>query len=73
MMVNKMKILTEHLSSVNESYTQHLVMAGKFACKLLFASVACFIHALIPFIFEKAGSQIVRDLNQNMVEKRKTH
>lgn len=65
-----MNKFTEHPASVNESYCQHLRAASTFAYKLLVASMVCFIHAFLPFLFEKKGSQIVLDLHQSMLEKR---
>lgn len=65
-----MKLFTQHPSSVNESYLQHLFMATIFGLKLLLASIACFLHAIFPFMFERTGSQVITELNQRMIEKR---
>jgi len=65
-----MNKFTEHPASINETYWEHLRMATRFACKLLLASLVCFVHAVLPFVFEKKGSEIVTDLYQSMLEKR---
>jgi hypothetical protein len=65
-----MSYITEHLRSVNESYLQHFRHALSFAGTLLLASVVCFIHALIPFLFEKTGSLLINRLHDRMVNNR---
>jgi len=65
-----MNILTKHLNSVNETYIKHLVMAAAISGQLLLASIACFIHALLPFLFERTGSKIVNNLNLAMSDRR---
>ena len=59
--------LTEHLRSVDETYRQHAWHALTFALKLFVAGFCCFIHALLPFLFEKTGSRIIQRLYGDMV------
>jgi hypothetical protein len=65
------KLFTTHPASVGETYGEHMVMAGSFAVKLLLASLACLVHALLPFLFEKAGSRMISDLHDRMVTNRR--
>lgn len=60
----------EHPASVGESYLEHFVTAGGFGWALLKASIACFVHALLPFAFEKTGSKAITELHARMVSNR---
>ena len=64
------KLFTEHPASVGETYGEHMVMAGSFALRLFLASLACLVHALLPFLFEKTGSCMIDDLHDRMVANR---
>lgn len=65
------KLFTAHPATVGETYGEHMVMAGSFALKLLLASLACLVHALLPFLFEKTGSRMISDLHDRMVANRR--
>lgn len=56
------RLFTEHPESVNESYFEHMAFAGKFSFKLFGAAFAALIHAILPFLFERTASKIVREL-----------
>ncbi len=62
-----MRPLTAHLRHVDETYLQHMRHALSFAIWLLLAALACFMHALLPFLFEKSGSDIVCRMHERMV------
>ena len=66
-------LFTEHPASVNETYTEHMAMASSFGARLFLGSLACFVHALLPFLFEKTGSSIITELHQRMVTNRRRH
>jgi hypothetical protein len=57
---------TRHPSSVGESYWEHMRMALSFGATLTVAALACFAHALFPFLCEKTGSGIVRRLHERL-------
>jgi len=61
---------TEHPHSVGETYWQHMGMALSFAGPLFLASLACLVHALLPFAFERTGSNAVTALYRRMVSHR---
>ena len=65
------KLFTAHPATVGETYGEHMVMAGSFALKLLLASLACLVHALLPFLFEKTGSRMICQLHDRMVANRR--
>ena len=63
--------LNEHLEEVGETYSQHLFKAAGFALTMLAGGIACLVHALFPFLFERTGSDCIRRLHGEMVENRK--
>jgi hypothetical protein len=38
--------------------------------RLFLASLACFVHALLPFLFERTGSTAIQSLHGSMVMSR---
>ena len=67
------RLFVDHPRSVNESYFEHMAMAGGFGWAMLRASGACFVHALVPGLCEKTGSTIIRQLHARMVTNRVAH
>ncbi len=67
------RAFAEHPASVGETYGEHFVVAGSFGWALLKASLACFVHAVLPFAFEKTGSKAITELHTRMVTKRNQH
>ena len=63
-------LFTEHPATVGESYLEHLFSAAHFSASLLLAGIVCLVHALLPFLFVKTGSQLVSQLYQRMVAQR---
>ncbi|MCU0886758.1 MAG: DUF6356 family protein [Rubritepida sp.] len=64
---------TEHPRSVGESYFEHMGVAASFGWAMLKGAAACFVHALLPFLFTKTGSGIISDLHARMVAHRQRH
>jgi hypothetical protein len=67
------RAFTDHPASVDETYGEHLAVAGSFSLRLLLASLACFVHALLPFLFVKTGSRLITELHDRMVTNRRRH
>ena len=67
------RAFAQHPASVGETYSEHFVVAGSFGWALLKASLACFVHAVLPFAFEKTGSNAISELHARMVAKRGEH
>lgn len=63
-------LFTEHPASVGETYWQHLASAWGFSWRMMLASLACLLHALLPFLFEKTGSRAISGLHDRMVVNR---
>jgi len=61
------RLFTEHPASVGESYWGHLLRASWFGGRMLTAGIACFVHAIFPFLFVKTGSQVITQLHVAMV------
>jgi len=68
-----LKHFTDHPASVDESYTQHMGQAASFGFRLVFAGVACLVHAVLPFMFVHTGSRAIAQLNERMVLKRRAN
>lgn len=67
------ELFTRHPASVGESYLEHMEVAGSFSGRLFLASLACLVHALLPFLFERTASRIVQGLHGEMVTNRLRH
>lgn len=60
----------EHPASVGETYIQHMGTAIGFAARLFGASLACFVHGFLPFLFTRTGSSAVKQLHEDMIAAR---
>ena len=56
------RLFSDHPASVDETYFEHMAFAGRFSGKLFLAGFMALVHALLPFLFEKSASGIVREL-----------
>ncbi|MGC6330003.1 DUF6356 family protein [Rhizorhabdus sp. FW153] len=65
------KLFLDHPASVGESYAEHFVNAAGFGLLLGRAACACFIHALVPALFERTASRLVTQLHDRMVTNRR--
>lgn len=70
LLAKNMKMLTKHLDDINETYLEHMLHALRFSLTMAFGSVVCLIHAFLPFLFEKTGSNIIRKMHHDMVTHR---
>ncbi len=50
---------TDHPASVDETYGEHLLFAGRFGTTLILAGLAALLHGLFPFLFERTASRTV--------------
>lgn len=53
---------TDHPSSVDETYLQHMAFALSFFGMLALAAGAALVHAVLPFLCEKTASRIIAKL-----------
>ncbi len=61
---------TEHPTTVGETYGEHFVTASGFSLSMLKAAFCCGVHAILPFAFEKTGSECITELYDRMVTNR---
>jgi hypothetical protein len=52
----------KHLQEVDEGYLEHMFEAWIIVLTLIFASLICFIHSIIPFLFERTASTMVKKI-----------
>lgn len=63
-------LFSDHPSSVNETYLEHMQMSSSFGVWLFMAMICAFVHALLPFMFETTASGIIKRLYSRMVTNR---
>lgn len=59
-----------HLNEINESYFEHMCTALKYGFKLIFAGLACIIHALIPDAFVTTGSETIKNILEEIHQRK---
>ena len=60
-MIRKSK---DHLSSVNENYFEHMLVALKVSFKMFYGSLLALIHGLIPGVFQTSTSNKIKELDE---------
>ena len=63
-------LFTKHPASVGETYFQHMRHAASFSGMMFLGAFCCAVHALLPFMFERAGSRIISYLYGRMLVNR---
>ena len=58
-----MDAFTRHPAAVGETYGEHLVFATGVGGRLMLAGIACLLHGIFPFLFERTGSRAIIDLH----------
>ena len=61
---------TEHPATVGETYGEHFVSAMGFSLAMLRAAFCRAVHAVLPFLFVKTGSECITELHDRMVTNR---
>ena len=67
------RAFTDHPDSVGESYFEHIGSASGFAATMAVGAVACLLHGIFPFAFQRSGSRRIVELHQRMVSNRHRH
>jgi hypothetical protein len=65
------RLFVDHPSAVGETYDEHRRVALSFAFPLISAGLACLVHAFVPGLFVRTGSQTIEQLHQRMVVARR--
>jgi len=63
------KLFLSHPQTVDESYGEHFWFALGFAAKLFGAAVAALVHAVIPCLFEKTASRMIREMHERITDR----
>jgi hypothetical protein len=56
-----------HPESVGESYLEHFGVATRFGVTMVRGGLACLVHALLPNMFQRTGSESVKRLYSQMI------
>jgi hypothetical protein len=57
---------TEHPHEVGESYFQHMAVAARVGATMAGGAIACFIHAVFPFLCVRTGSATIDKLHRQI-------
>jgi len=69
--MNPIRAFTDHPASVGETYFEHMGRASCFGLRMIGGGIACLVHALLPFLFQRTGSAAIAALNDRMVVNRR--
>lgn len=64
------RLFVAHPETIGETYFQHLRHASSFSFSMISGGVACLLHGLFPFLFERTGSDKIRALHDRMITNR---
>lgn len=67
-----MDLFTKHPESIGETYWQHCYAACIMGGKMIVGGIACILHAIFPFIFEKTASNILIKLIHEFIDRSKS-
>jgi hypothetical protein len=65
-------MFSAHPASVDETHSEHFVVAFTIGLRMAMGAVVCLVHALLPFLFVTTGSRIITDLHARAVSYRRT-
>jgi hypothetical protein len=57
---------TKHPAEVGETYPAHLRTATGFGLTMIAGGIACIVHAIFPFWFQRTGSQTLDALHRRV-------
>jgi hypothetical protein len=60
----------KHPATVGETYAEHFVSAMGFSLSMISAALCCAVHAVLPFLCEKNGSEAITQLYDRMLTNR---
>jgi hypothetical protein len=62
------KASIDHLKKNNMTYLTHLIFACGHGIKCIKAGLFLIIHSIVPGLFPKTGSNLVKKLNQSFTD-----
>ena len=63
------RLFLAHPRSVGESYVEHFGVAFRFGATMMASGAACIVHALVPALFVRTGSNAVKRLHARMASR----
>ncbi|HEV2865180.1 MAG TPA: DUF6356 family protein [Allosphingosinicella sp.] len=57
---------TRHPSEVGETYFEHMAVAGRVGFSMAGGALACFVHALFPFLCARTASGTIDRLHRQI-------
>lgn len=60
------RLFLDHPASVDESYAEHFRVAAGFGGTMLLGAIGAFVHALVPALCTKTGSNAVKTLHERL-------
>ena len=57
---------TDHPHDVGESYFEHMTTAAGVGLRMAGGAIACFVHAVFPFLCVRTGSRTIEQLHRDM-------
>lgn len=64
------RLFLDHPCEVEESYFEHMGVAGRFGLAMIWGGTKALVHAAVPALCVTSGSDTIRRLHTIMVEKR---
>ena len=71
MSISRANPFTEHPTAAGETYWAHLRTAAGFGFEMIAGGIACLVHALLPFLFVRTGSDCICRLHERMYARRR--
>ena len=65
------RIFNRHPATVGETYGEHFMSAMGFSLSMIRGAVFCAIHAILPFLCQRRGSDAITRLHHRMVTNRR--
>ncbi|MGI9484033.1 MAG: DUF6356 family protein [Hyphomicrobiales bacterium] len=63
-------LFTNHPATVDETYWEHFMFATTRGVRMVGAGSAAIIHAFFPFLFETTASRMMKDLSDELTNRR---
>ena len=57
--------ITNHLTDVNMTYTQHFINSFDYSALFFIASLKAFIHAIIPSFYKTSSTDLLNMTNKD--------
>lgn len=64
------RLLLAHPRTVGETYWEHAGIASRFGRTMIVGGIKCVLHAIIPSVYERAASDCVTKLNDELTRRR---